>query len=164
MPTLQAQLTLIAEPPPPARARAALHDPESAAMWHHHLDIETGPAGSIAVLHLAGDIDMLTLPLLRAALFTALDTRPGDLVVDLSEVRFCGVRGFVVLAAMRQRPRAAESATPWPAWVPAATGPPRKPGPVSAFAATPTRRPRSSPPVARRPARALISHSSEARL
>jgi anti-anti-sigma regulatory factor len=44
--------------------------------------------------------DMLTLPLVRAALFTALDTRPGDLVVDLSEVRFCGVRGFVVLAAM----------------------------------------------------------------
>ena len=98
MSTLQAQLTLIAEPPP--RARAALHDPESAALWHHHLDIETGPVGSIAVLHLAGDIDMLTLPLVRAALFTALDTRPGDLVVDLSEVRFCGVRGFVLLAAM----------------------------------------------------------------
>ena len=52
------------------------------------------------MLHTAGDIDMLTLPLVRAALFSALDTRPGDLVVDLSEVRFCGVRGFVVLAAM----------------------------------------------------------------
>jgi len=100
MSTLQAQLTLIAEPPPRARARAALLDPASAAMWRHHLDIKTGPVGSIAVLHLAGDIDMLTLPLVRAALITALDTRPADLVVDLSEVRFCGVRGFVVLAAM----------------------------------------------------------------
>ncbi len=98
MSTLEAQLTLVTEPPP--RARAALHDPESAALWHHQLDIETGPAGSIAVLHLAGDIDMLTLPLVCAALITALDARPADLVVDLSEVRFCGVRGFVLLAAM----------------------------------------------------------------
>jgi anti-sigma B factor antagonist len=102
MSTLEAQLTLIAKPPQRARARAraALLDPESAAMWRHHLDIETGPAGSIAVLHMAGDIDMLTLPLVRAALITALDTRPADLVVDLSEVRFCGVRGFGLLAAM----------------------------------------------------------------
>jgi anti-anti-sigma factor len=98
MSTLEAQLTLIAEPRP--RARAALHDPESAAMWHHHLDIETGPVGNIAVLHMAGDIDMLTLPLVCAALITALGTRPTDLVVDLSEVRFCGVRGFGLLAAM----------------------------------------------------------------
>jgi anti-sigma B factor antagonist len=69
-------------------------------LWHHQLDIETGPVGSIAVLHVAGDIDLLTLPLVCAALITALNTRPADLVVDLSEVRFCGVRGFVLLAAM----------------------------------------------------------------
>lgn len=98
MSTLEAQPSLIVEPP--SRARAALHDPGSAAMWDHQLDIETGPAGSIAVLHMAGDIDMLTLPLVCAALVTALDARPADLVVDLSEVRFCGVRGFVLLAAM----------------------------------------------------------------
>ena len=99
MSTLEAQLTVVAEPPR-ARAQAALHDPEFAALWHHQLDIETGPVGSIAVLHMAGDIDMLTLPLVCAALITALDIRPADLVVDLSEVRFCGVRGFVLLAAM----------------------------------------------------------------
>jgi anti-anti-sigma factor len=52
------------------------------------------------VLHMAGDIDMLTLPLVCAALTTALNTQPADLVVDLSQVRFCGVRGFVLLAAM----------------------------------------------------------------
>jgi anti-anti-sigma factor len=100
MSTLEAQPTLVAKPPPRARSQAALHDPESAALWHHHLDIETGPAGSIAVLHMAGDIDMLTLPLVCAALITALNTRPADLVVDLSEVHFCGVRGFGLLAAM----------------------------------------------------------------
>ena len=100
MSTLEAQLTLITEPAPRAQAQATLHDPESAAMWRHQLDIETGPIGSIAVLHMVGDIDMLTLPLVCAALITALDTRPADLVVDLSEVRFCGVRGFVLLAAM----------------------------------------------------------------
>jgi anti-anti-sigma factor len=99
MSTLEAQPTLVAEPPR-ARAQAALHDPKSAALWHHQLDIETGPVGSIAVLHMAGDIDLLTLPLVCAALITALNTRPADLVVDLSEVRFCGVRGFVLLAAM----------------------------------------------------------------
>jgi hypothetical protein len=104
MSTLEAQLTLIAEPTPRARAQAALHDPESAATWHHQLDIETGPTGSIAVLHMAGDIDMLTLPLVCAALITALDTRPADLVVDLSQVRFCGVRGFGLLAAISPLP------------------------------------------------------------
>jgi anti-anti-sigma factor len=96
MSTLAAKLTQLAEP----GAQEALHDPESAALWEQHLDIETGPAGVIAVLHLAGDIDMLTLPLLCAALIAALDIRPADLVVDLSGVRFCGVRGFVLLAAM----------------------------------------------------------------
>jgi anti-sigma B factor antagonist len=98
MSTLEAQPTLITGTPPPAQA--ALHDPESAAMWHHQLNVETGPTGNIAVLHMAGDIDMLTLPLVCAALITVLDTRPADLVVDLSEVRFCGVRGFGLLAAV----------------------------------------------------------------
>lgn len=51
-----------------------------------------------------------------------LDTRPADLVIDLAEVRFRGVRRSVVRAAMRARPRTAESATPWPAWVPTSTG------------------------------------------
>jgi anti-sigma B factor antagonist len=100
MSTLEAQLTLVAKPPPRPHPQSALHDPESAALWHYHLDIETGPAGRIAVLHMAGDIDMLTLPFVGAALITALDTRPADLVIDLSEVRFCGVRGFALLAAM----------------------------------------------------------------
>jgi anti-anti-sigma regulatory factor len=64
------------------------------------LGIEAGPVGSIVVVCLAADIDMLTLPRVWAAVITALDHRPADLVVDLSEVGFCGVRGFALLAAI----------------------------------------------------------------
>ena len=81
------------------RSRAAIDVPELAVLWRDDLDIYAGPAGRIGVLYLAGDIDALTLPLVCAALVTALETRPAHLVVDLSEVRFCGVRGFILLAA-----------------------------------------------------------------
>ena len=106
------------------------------------------------MLHMAGDIDMLTLPLVCAALSTALNTRPADLVVDLSEVRFCGVRGFVLLAAM-----ARTTATCGIGYAVAGIGPhldraPHRPGPASAFNVTPSPPPRSPPPVAHRPARA----------
>jgi anti-sigma B factor antagonist len=88
------------EPPRPARPHSStLRDPVIAALWHHNLTIEPGPGGSIALLSLAGDIDMLTLPLVCAALVMALETRAADLVVDLDAVRFCGVRGFAMLAA-----------------------------------------------------------------
>jgi anti-anti-sigma factor len=94
---MSAHLALTAQP---TRSRtSAIHDPEIAALWRQHLRVEPGPTGRIALLRLAGDLDMLTLPLVCAALVTAVDTRPADLVVDLSEVRFCGVRGFALLAA-----------------------------------------------------------------
>ena len=100
MSSLAAHHDSVAEPLQLARSHfSALHDPATAALWHHHLDIEPGPGGSIALLSLAGDIDMLTLPLVCAALVAALETRPVDLVVDLGAVRFCGVRGFAMLAA-----------------------------------------------------------------
>ena len=62
------------------------------------LDIETSPLGTVAVLRLAGEIDMFTLPLIRDALSAARDHRPDHLVVDLSEITFCSIRGFVELA------------------------------------------------------------------
>ena len=64
------------------------------------LGVEAGPVGSIVVVRLAADLDMLTLPLGWAAVITALDYHPADLVIDLSEVGFCGVRGFALLAAI----------------------------------------------------------------
>jgi anti-sigma B factor antagonist len=99
MATPEAQLPVAAKPTAPTRSRSALHDPESAALWRQQLHVEIGPAGRVAVLRVAGDIDMLTLPLMCAALVTALETRPAELVVDVSKVRFCGVRGFALLAA-----------------------------------------------------------------
>jgi len=64
------------------------------------LGVEAGPVGNIVVVRLAADLDMLTLPLGWAAVITALDYHPADLVIDLSEVGFCGVRGFALLAAI----------------------------------------------------------------
>lgn len=60
--------------------------------------IEPGPGGDIVVLRVAGEIDMLTLPILRHALRAAADRYSADLVVDLAGVVFCCVRGFALLA------------------------------------------------------------------
>jgi anti-anti-sigma regulatory factor len=76
------------------------HDSELGAVSCWSLGIEAGPVGNIVVVRLAADLDMLTLPLGWAAVITALDHHPADLVVDLSEVAFCGVRGFALLAAI----------------------------------------------------------------
>jgi anti-anti-sigma factor len=59
--------------------------------------MELGPAGPILVLRVAGEIDLLNVPLLQHALDAAVDQRPGDLVVDLAGVGFCCVRGFALL-------------------------------------------------------------------
>jgi anti-sigma B factor antagonist len=72
--------------------------PSAVSCWN--LGIEAGPVGNIVVVRVAGDIDMLTLPLVWGAVITALDHHPADLVVDISEVGFCGVRGFALLAAI----------------------------------------------------------------
>jgi anti-sigma B factor antagonist len=72
--------------------------PSAVSCWN--LGIEAGPVGNIVVVRVAGDIDTLTLPLVWGAVITALDNHPADLVVDISEVGFCGVRGFALLAAI----------------------------------------------------------------
>jgi anti-anti-sigma factor len=61
--------------------------------------IEPGPGGDIMVLRVAGEIDMLTIPVLQDALGAAVSRHPADLVVDLAGVDFCCVRGFALLAA-----------------------------------------------------------------
>lgn len=92
----------ITEPCSPGSRISTIDDPRVASQWDDRLDVEPGPAGCIALLSLAGDIDTLTLPLLCTALVTALERRPAHLVVDLPKIRFCGVRGFVLLAATAQ--------------------------------------------------------------
>ena len=63
------------------------------------------PAGGIAVLRVAGEIDMRTYTILRAAPDAARDSagsRPANrcagVVVDLAGVTFCGVGGFALPA------------------------------------------------------------------
>ena len=55
--------------------------------------------GEIVVLRVAGEIDLGSDLVLRRALDAALAGRPGHLVVDLSELRFCSVRGMSMLVA-----------------------------------------------------------------
>lgn len=62
------------------------------------LETVPGPAGPIPVLRVAGEIDLLTLPLLEHSLTAAVDQRPAHLVVDLAAVGFCCIRGFGLLA------------------------------------------------------------------
>lgn len=62
------------------------------------LELTHGPAGPIVLLHVVGEIDMLTLPALEQSLTAAIDQRPCDLVIDLAAVVFCCVRGFVLIA------------------------------------------------------------------
>ena len=51
------------------------------------------------MLRVAGEIDLLTLAVLRDALTAAVDRYPVDLVIDMAGVGFCCVRGFALLAA-----------------------------------------------------------------
>ena len=60
--------------------------------------VEPGPGGDIMVVRVAGEIDLLSLHVLRDALGAAADRHPADLVVDLAGVAFCCVRGFALLA------------------------------------------------------------------
>lgn len=59
---------------------------------------ELGPGGDVVLLRVAGEIDMLSLAVLRDALGVAMARQPADLVVDLAGVVFCCVRGFLLLA------------------------------------------------------------------
>lgn len=61
------------------------------------LEAVAGPAGSILLLRVAGEVDLHSLPVLQHALTATIDQRPADLVVDLAAVGFCCVRGIALL-------------------------------------------------------------------
>ncbi len=60
------------------------------------------PGGRVTVLRVTGEIDLLTYSTLQTALdvalFGAVDHPTRHLVIDLSEVTFCGARGLALLA------------------------------------------------------------------
>jgi anti-anti-sigma factor len=53
----------------------------------------------VTIVAAAGVVDMLTAPQLEEALRAALDKKPGNLVVDLTEVEFLASAGMGVLVA-----------------------------------------------------------------
>ncbi len=55
------------------------------------------PTGEVIVLRVAGEVDLGSLPVLRAALTEVLSRRAEHVIVDLAELRFCSVRGLAVL-------------------------------------------------------------------
>lgn len=60
------------------------------------------PALGVRVLRVAGELDVLTTPLLDHQLHSHLDGDHGHLVVDLSEVTFLGTAGLASLIAAQE--------------------------------------------------------------
>ena len=90
----------------PAASPAAIIELLSAApqcTWE--VRNETGPVGTILVLRLAGEIDLATVTMISGAVTAVFDRHPHDLIMDMSEVEFCCVRGFALLAATARTAR-----------------------------------------------------------
>ena len=60
------------------------------------------PPDDVIALRVAGEVDLLTGPVLQAALADSLARGPCDLLVDLAAMTFCDVRGLAMLV---QAPR-----------------------------------------------------------
>lgn len=56
----------------------------------------------IIVLRVAGEVDMCTIPILHAALDAGLDQDPAHLVIDLTQLTFCSLRGLDLLTQTRR--------------------------------------------------------------
>lgn len=68
------------------------------------------PTDGIRVLHVVGEIDMLTAPVLDSIVASQLQSWPRALVLDLSEVGFMSSAGLASLMAARRQ--AAQAAVP----------------------------------------------------
>jgi anti-anti-sigma factor len=55
------------------------------------------PPDDVIVVRVAGEVDLLTRPLLQDALADSLARGPCDLLVDLAAMTFCDVRGLTML-------------------------------------------------------------------
>lgn len=68
-----------------------------AVEWACTTDSLFTPAGEIIVLRVSGEVDLVTLPVLEAALNANLDQEPDHLLLDLAGVTYCCVRGIALL-------------------------------------------------------------------
>ena len=66
------------------------------------LEVTYGEHGEWAVLRVAGELDLLTSPMLRRRVHDAVANGRHRLVLDLSEVVFCDSSGVGVLIATRR--------------------------------------------------------------
>ncbi|HTF47104.1 MAG TPA: STAS domain-containing protein [Pseudonocardia sp.] len=57
----------------------------------------TQPAEELSVVHVGGELDMLTAPMLTDFLARALASRPRNLIIDITEVTFLGSSGLRAL-------------------------------------------------------------------
>jgi anti-sigma B factor antagonist len=64
--------------------------------------VPPGPDGRL-VVRVGGEIDMLTSPRLRAALFPVVSAAGSDVVIDLDAVTFLGSNGLGVLVELSQQ-------------------------------------------------------------
>jgi anti-anti-sigma factor len=62
-------------------------------------------ASAPTILHLSGDIDIFTTAQLRQRLLNALGRSSSMLILDLSQVTFCGAGGLGVLLGVQGRGR-----------------------------------------------------------
>lgn len=60
------------------------------------------PGRAVVVIHVAGEIDLLTESLLHDHLSKLLASRPECLIIDLSQVSFLGATGLSVLIKARE--------------------------------------------------------------
>ncbi|RSM87918.1 anti-sigma factor antagonist [Kibdelosporangium aridum] len=63
--------------------------------------VTTSRIGEVAVVHVAGEVDMSSVAPFATAVRRELDTRPTGLVMDLLDVDFCGSAGLNVLVQAR---------------------------------------------------------------
>jgi anti-sigma B factor antagonist len=61
------------------------------------VSVTSRPSGERTVVHVTGEIDVYTAPILREELATLIDAHHTDLVVDLSDVSFMDSTGLGVL-------------------------------------------------------------------
>lgn len=67
------------------------------------LDVRVSRAGDALVVSVTGELDMDTVPEVRAAITSGLSGNPSALVLDLSEVGFFGSAGLSLLLEARHR-------------------------------------------------------------
>jgi anti-sigma B factor antagonist len=66
-----------------------------------HLDVDQ-PGAGVLVVHVEGDVDTLTSPLLSSYLADQFETNPQVLVLDLTRVQFLGSAGLAALIMARE--------------------------------------------------------------